>query len=63
MPSRRYCLLAPLLSAYGGAVAAGLRRLVEEERAEAEAVAPPPAFRSGPPATGWSRATAGGEAA
>lgn len=60
MSARRYCLLVPLLPAYGGAVAAGLRRIVEADRAAAEASAAPQ-FRAGPPAAGFSRATSGGE--
>lgn len=60
MSARRYCQLVPLLPAYGGAVAAGVRRLVEEERKAAEAAAQP-VFRAGPPAAGFSRATSGGE--
>lgn len=61
MPAERYCRLVPLLPAYGGAVMAGLRRLATQETAEQEAAAEP-AFRSGPPAASWSRATSGGEA-
>jgi hypothetical protein len=61
MSARRWCLLVPLLPAYGGAVAAGLRRIVEAERSAQEAAASP-AFRSGPPPAGFSRATSGGEA-
>lgn len=61
MSARRWCRLVPLLPAYGGAVAVGLRRIAEEERAATEAAAAP-VFRAGPPATGWSRATCGGEA-
>lgn len=61
MPAERYCRLAPLLPAYGGAVMAGLRRLAAAEQAAQEAAAQP-TFRAGPPAASWSRATSGGEA-
>lgn len=61
MSARRYCRLVPLLPAYGGAVAAALRRMLREAQ-EAQstpqaqaAVAPRPAL--------FSRATSGGEAA
>lgn len=62
MSARRWCRLVPLLPAYGGAVAAGVRRLVEEQRKAAEAAAGS-VFRAGPPPSGWSRATSGGDAA
>lgn len=62
MSARRYCRLAPLLPAYGGAVAAGLRRLVQQEQERAQEQAAP-VYRAGPPAAGFSRATSGGEAA
>lgn len=62
MSARRYCRLVPLLPAYGGAVAVGLRRLVQEQQ-DAEKAAATPVFRAGPPAAGFSRGTSGGEAA
>lgn len=62
MSARRYCRLVPLLPAYGGAVAAGLRRMVQEEQERQQAQAAP-VYRAGPPAAGFSRATSGGEAA
>lgn len=62
MPADRYCRLVPLLPAYNGAVAAGLRRIVRQEQ-DAQEAASAPVFRAGPPAAGFSRATSGGEAA
>lgn len=57
MPSARLCRLLLLLPAYGGAVAAGLRRAASEAQDAAQSQGP--VFRSGPPAAGFSRATAG----
>lgn len=58
MSARRYCRLVPLLPAYGGAVAAGLRRMLQE----AQPAAPTQAAAASRPAH-FSRATSGGEAA
>lgn len=65
MPADRYCRLVPLLPAYGGAVADGLRRIArqaQEEQQEQQAAAPT-VYRSGPPAARFSSATSGGGAA